>query len=208
MKRFFLRVFMLAAGIALSAGPAAWADEGESERRGPSGDGRYFLAQHDYAQQGPGSGKERHQGRYQAQHGKKGQKGRRAPRMAQMRHRIAKMMRRTLRFIIPRLSPGQREQVRKLRLEIRRQLNTNRARLKNFRLDMRETMRQFPVDQDAVKAIFDQMAKLRRAMLSFRLSALAQIQNMAGKKLWEEARAGARRKPGSHPAPRPGHEKR
>ncbi len=195
MKRFYLRVCMLAAGIALAAGPVAWADDGGEKRRGHD----------DVAQHGPGSVKEHSQGRYQGHHGKRGKQGRRAHRIAARRHRGAKMMGRTLRLIVPRLSPEQREQVRKIRLKMRRQLNTNRAQLKNFRLDMRETLRQFPVDQDAVKSIFDQMAKVRWKLLSLRLSALAEIQKLAGKKLWDQARDEARamRKPGSHPAPGP-----
>ena len=81
--------------------------------------------------------------------------------MASKRGRRAKMIGRTLLFIVPRLSPEQREQVRKIRLNMRRRLNTNRAQLKTFRLDMREAFWQFPVKQDDLKVIFDQMAKLR-----------------------------------------------
>ena len=119
------------------------------------------------------------------------------------------MMRRTLRFMVHGLTPEQREQAREFRLNMRRQMNTAQAQLKNFRLDMREILRKFPLDQDAMKAIFDQMAKLRWKLLSFRLSALAEVQKLAGKKLWDEAREHTRpmRKPGSHPGPgpRPGH---
>ena len=204
MNRFTFRVCMLAAGIALAAGPMAWADDGREERRGLRGDAQY----------GPGSGKGTHQGRYQEHHGMRGKQGGRAHRLAPKHQRRAKMMRRTLRFIIPRLSPGQREQVRKIRLDMRRQLNTNRALLKNLRLDMREFFRQFPVNPEAVKTIFDQMAKLRWKLLSFHLSTLAEIQKLAGKKLWDEARNQTRghamRKPGLRhgPGPRPGGERR
>ena len=93
--------------------------------------------------------------------GTRGKQGRRAHRMASKRGRRAKMIGRTLLFIVPRLSPEQREQVRKIRLNMRRRLNTNSAQLKTFRLDMREAFWQFPVKQDDLKAIFDQMAKLR-----------------------------------------------
>ena len=198
MNRFTFRVCMLAAGIALAAGPMAWADGGGEERRGPPGDGRYYFANH-----GPGSGEGPLPGRYQGHIKNRGKQGRGAHRIAPKRGRRPDMMGRTLRFIVPRLSPEQREQVRKIRLNMRRQLNTDRAQLKNFRLDMRETLRQFPLDRDAVKAIFDQMAKLRWKLLSFRLSALAEIQKLAGKKLWDEAREGAMRKPGLEPAPGP-----
>ena len=165
MKRISQRVCMLAAGIALAAGPVAWADGGGGDHR---------------------------QGRFQEPHDNRGQKNKRAHRLAPKRQGQPKMMGRTLRLIIPRLSSEQREQVRKIRMKMRRQINTNQALLKNFRLDLREKLRQFPVDQDAVKAIFDQMAELRWKMLSSRLSALAQIQNLAGKKLWDQARDEAR----------------
>lgn len=204
----FHRVCMMAAGIALAAGPVASADGGGEERRGPPGGGRHELARDEHARRGSGPVEEHRQGRYQGQHENRGGKDRRAHRFAPKRQWRHKMMGRILRWIVPRLSPGQRGQVRKIRLEMRRQLNTSRARLKNFRLDLRETLRQFPLDRDAMKAIFGQMAKERWKLFSLRLSALAQIQNLAGKKLWEqaqeEARSGARGKSGAHPAPDPG----
>lgn len=203
MNRFYIRVCMLAAGIALAlvlaALPAAWA--------AGKGEAHPGMAHH-----GPGSEKKHHQGRYQNPHGKRGQQGMQAHGMAAGRHRLPKMMRRALRFMVRALSPEQREQAREIRVKMRRQMNTVRAQLKNFRLDMREILRKFPVDQDAIKAIFDQMAKLRWKLLSSRLSALAGIQNLAGKKLWDEARdhprGGFRRKPGPPPGPGAGHRMR
>lgn len=197
MNRFTIRVCTVVAGFALlalmavTAGPVARADGKDGVQPDAFGDSHFYLAQHEQ-----GSGKKHHQGNYQRPHGKKGKKGRQGRRMGPMGHRRQTLMRRTIRLVVPKLSAEQQQQVRTLRLKRRRQMITIQAQLRNFRLDTRETLRGFPVDPNAIKPIFDKMANLRWQLWSLRLSALAEIQEMAGKKLWDEARADAMKKRG------------
>ena len=91
--------------------------------------------------------------------------------------------------LMAKLSPDKREQVRQIQTEMQRQMIPIRSQIQTLRLDMRELMRAYPLDQEAVLAKMEAMQKVRREMFSLRLTAMAKVQKAAGKELWDEAQA-------------------
>lgn len=92
--------------------------------------------------------------------------------------------------LMAKLSPDKREQVRQIHTGLQRRMIEKGAAMKILRLDMRELMRAYPLDQSAVMGMMEEIQKLRKAMFSLRIGAMAKAQQVAGKELWQEAHTG------------------
>lgn len=163
MKRSTIGFLAVLVGLGLAATHFAFADEARGPRPGAPGMSRH----HDY---GPGQG---HRDGHGAGAGQMGRKS--GPAMG---------------FMMEKLSPEKREQVRKSHLEMRRRMIAKRAEIKGLRLDLGEIMHAFPIDQAAASSKFDALAKVRGEIFALRMAAMASTQRIVGKELWEQAHAG------------------
>ncbi len=95
-----------------------------------------------------------------------------------------------MQTMMAKLPAAKQEELRKIHLDVQRRMIEKGASMKILRLDMRELMRAYPLDQSAVMGTMEKIQKLRQAMFALRIGAMAKAQEVAGKELWQEAHAG------------------
>jgi len=112
---------------------------------------------------------------------------------------------------LTQLPPEKQEQLRKLHLSLMEAMIPKRAELQVKRLALADTMRTFPLDQQAARAQRAAVEKARQELFDLRLNAMTQVQQIVGRELWDRMHTGApcgmggfRGGPGARPGMGPG----
>ena len=84
------------------------------------------------------------------------------------------------------LREGQREQLKELMFETRRAMFDKMEAAFPAKQELRDSLKAFPVNQAAVRRNWEALNKTRQEMFELRLDAMQKVQEILGKKLWED----------------------
>ncbi|MBI4084045.1 MAG: hypothetical protein HY423_15690 [Candidatus Lambdaproteobacteria bacterium] len=106
------------------------------------------------------------------------------------------------------LPAEKRELVRKLQVSTMQQMIAKRSLLPELRLQLRNAMFAFPIDQSAARKARADIARIREELFQLHLATTAQMQQIVGKETWDKMHQGwgpgAGRGPGMGPGQGPG----
>lgn len=107
-----------------------------------------------------------------------------------------------LRDVLRQLPEEKRAALRTLDFATRREMIAKAAAVAQARLDLAEIMQTYPLDRAAALDAMRKLSAAERAAFEVRLNALAQVQQLLGRELWERTRFGPQHRPGDGPPPR------